>query len=112
MRILVCAFLIIFISGCASVKDSYVFDGSSAESTRQGISEVNQNLNQRERQEFVVALLAIQLSEVKTAYEVVINPKLVSELNYGMLGEHIDGLNYYEILEYSESLPNQATITR
>lgn len=112
MKAFICALMIVFISGCASVKGSYVIDGSSAESTKQGIAEVNRTLKPIEQQKLIIALLQIQLAEVTTAAEVVDNPELVSQLNYALIGEHIDGLSYYEVLAYSETLPNQAKIIR
>jgi hypothetical protein len=45
----------------------------------------------------MMALLAIQFSEVSSAYEILGNPSMSGKMNYLFIGKKIDGLNYYGV---------------
>ena len=101
--------LVIAISGCATTKQDYIFDGSSPESTSEGVSKVMKKLKGQKKADFLIALMRIQFSDVNSAIEVVGNPSLMST-NYENIGKKIDGLNYYQVLELASKSQTKASI--
>ena len=99
MKHIVFAFFITIVAGCASTKSEYVFDGSTVESTKQGVLAVSKRLKPAQRLEFLMALMAIQFSDVTSVYDILGDPTMTDEINYFIIGKKIDGLNYYEVLE-------------
>ncbi|GAA6186172.1 DUF6694 family lipoprotein [Aliiglaciecola sp. NS0011-25] len=110
MKHIFCAVLIIIVSGCASIKRDYVFDGSTIESTKQGILYVSKRLKRAEEVEFLMALMAIQFSDVKSFYDIEGDPTMTNEINYFIIGKKIDGLNYNEVLELAKSSPTKVRL--
>ncbi len=110
MKYLLFALLITFLTGCASTKRDYVFDGSTVETTKQGVSHVIKRLKPAEQSEFLMALVAIQFSDVTSVYDILGNPTMTGEMNYFIVGKKIDGLNYYQVLELAKSSPTKAIV--
>ena len=89
--------------------DELVVDGSSAASTKSSLAKMQKGFSRDEKMVFNVALLQIQLSDVKSASEA-IEQNLVNSLIYKLLGPKIDGLNYEEIMELAKNSPTKASI--
>ena len=66
MKNLLVVVIILILSACASTKKDFVFDGSTIESTKQGISKVSKRLKPMQQIEFMMALMAIQFSDVSS----------------------------------------------
>lgn len=111
MKYIFFALLITILSGCASTKGNYVFDGSTAESTKQGVSDVTQRLKPAEQIEFLAALLAIQFSDVTSFSDISGDPTMTNEINYFIIGKKIDGLTYYEVLALAKSSPTKVNVS-
>ncbi|GMM84473.1 hypothetical protein [Pseudoalteromonas sp. MTN2-4] len=109
MKNLLIIITILLFSACASIKKDFVFDGSTIESTQDGISEVIKRLKPAEKIEFTMALLAIQFSDVKSVYEVIDDPTMINEMNYFIIGKKIDGLNYYGVLDLAKTSPTKVS---
>lgn len=103
--------IITILSGCASTKTDYIFDGSTAESTKQGISDVIKRLKPKEKLKFSMALMAIQFSDVHSVYEILGDPTMTDEINYFIIGKKINGLNYYGVLDLAESSPTKVSVS-
>ena len=82
MKHLLLALLITLVAGCASTKRDYVFDGSTAESTELGVSAVRKRLKPAEQLEFLMALIAIQFSDVTSIKDIAGDPTMTEEINY------------------------------
>ncbi|EGM78568.1 hypothetical protein Rhein_1344 [Rheinheimera sp. A13L] len=111
MKHIVFAFFITLVAGCASTKSDYVFDGSTVESTKQGVSDVTKRLKPSEQLAFLKALMAIQFSDVRSVYDILDDPTMTDEMNYFIIGKKIDGLNYYEVLELAKSSPTKVSVS-
>jgi hypothetical protein len=105
------ALFITIVAGCASTKRDYVFDGSTVETTKQGVSDVTKRLKPSEQLEFLMALMAIQFSDVTSVYDILGDPTMTDEMNYFIIGKKIDGLNYYEVLELAKSSPTKVSVS-
>ncbi|MBZ9611277.1 DUF6694 family lipoprotein [Rheinheimera maricola] len=110
MKHLLLALLITLVAGCASTKRDYVFDGSSAESTQLGVSAVRKRLKPAEQLEFLMALMAIQFSDVTSIKDIAGDPTMTDEINYFIIGKKINGLNYYQVLELAKSSPTKVSV--
>lgn len=107
MRILTLMFLACSITACASTKNDFKFDGSSIQSTQASIQSLQDQLSKNEQKEFMMALLAISLSETN-GYEFIANAKKNGyQLNLADIGTKINGLSYKEILALAESSPTK-----
>lgn len=111
MKNLIFVLIICFLSACASTKKDFVFDGSSVESTKQGISKVSKRLKVDEQVEFLMALMAIQYSDVSSVSEILGDPTMTDEINYFVIGKKIDGLNYYDVLELAKVSQTKVSIS-
>lgn len=98
--------------GCASAKTTYVFDGSTAKSTEQGVDYMSKRLKPAQHIEFLMALLAIQFSDVKSAYDVIDDPTMINQFNYAVIGKKIHGLTYNEVLALAKTSPTKVTATQ
>jgi hypothetical protein len=96
--------------GCASAKTAYVFDGSTAKSTEQGVVYMSKRLKPEQHIEFLVALLAIQFSDVKSAYDVIDDPTMINQFNYALIGKKIHGLTYNEVLALAKTSPTKVSV--
>ena len=106
MKSIAALLIVISLIGCASTKKDYIFDGSTEASTKAGIERVMKRLNEDEKVEFLMALLAVQFSNVKSVYELIGNQEMM-KTNYSLIGEKIDGLNYYQVIELSKQSPTK-----
>ncbi|MCP8899681.1 DUF6694 family lipoprotein [Gilvimarinus xylanilyticus] len=106
MKRLLFILLFICVAGCATSKPNFVFDGSTAESTKAGIATVMKRLDRAEKIKFGTALVTIQFSDINTVYEVANNPTM-QQFNYALIGRKIDGLTYDQVLELAKQSPNQ-----
>lgn len=110
MKNLLIVVMVSILSACASIKKDFVFDGSTIESTQDGISKVIKRLKPAEQIEFMMALMAIQFSDVKSVYDVIDDPTMMNEMNYFIIGRKIDGLNYYGVLDLAKTSPTKVSI--
>ncbi|MCF6436247.1 DUF6694 family lipoprotein [Pseudoalteromonas sp. MMG022] len=110
MKNLLIVITVLLFSACASIKKDFVFDGSTIESTQDGISKVAKRLKAAEQIEFMMALMAIQFSDVKSVNDVIDDPTMINELNYFIIGKKIDGLNYYGVLDLAKISPTKVSI--
>jgi hypothetical protein len=111
MKNLLLILIVCFLSACASTKKDFVFNGSTVESTKQGISKISKRLKANEQVEFLMALMAIQFSDVSSVTEILGDPTMTNEVNYFIIGKKIDGLNYYGVLELAKSLQTKVSIS-
>ncbi|WP_286342332.1 DUF6694 family lipoprotein [Ferrimonas sp. YFM] len=112
MKNLIVVTLITLCVGCSSIKDDFVFDGSTEASTQAGIVKVMKRLRPKDRLEFMTALMAIQFYDVKSASEVVDDPTMVNEMNYFIIGKKIDGLNYQQVIELAKTSPTKVEVIK
>jgi hypothetical protein len=110
MKNLLIVVIILILSACASTKKYFLFDGSTIESTQHGISKVSKRLKPMQQIEFMMALIAIQFSDVKSVYDVIGDPTMNNEMNYFIIGKKIDGLNYYDVLDLAKSSPTKVSV--
>jgi hypothetical protein len=111
MKNLLVVVIIYILSACVSTKDDFVFDGSTIESTKQGISKVSKRLKPKQQIEFMMALMAIQFSDVRSATEIIGDPTMTNEVNYFIIGKKIDGLNYYGVIDLAKSSPTKVSVS-
>lgn len=98
--------------GCASAKNAYVFDGSTAKSTEQGVVYMSKRLKPAQHIEFLMALLAIQFSDVNSAYDVIDDPTMINQFNYAVIGKKIHGLTYTEVLALAKTSPTKVSVAQ
>lgn len=98
--------LAVSLAACANTKAEFKVDGSSAASTEKSLQKISRSLNDKQRVEFTIALLQIQLSETKSVMDLLNNQSLQST-NYQFLATKLDGLTYAEILELAKQSPTQ-----
>ncbi|WP_394194019.1 DUF6694 family lipoprotein [Pseudoalteromonas atlantica] len=110
MKNLLVVVIILILSACASTKKDFVFDGSTIESTKQGISKVSKRLKPMQQIEFMMALMAIQFSDVSSVNEIIGDPTMTNEMNYYIIGKKIDGLNYYGVLDLAKSSQTKVSL--
>lgn len=107
MKRLTAFILMVMLAGlvaCSNVDRNFVVDGSNAESTQLSIEIIQEGLSSRQREEFVLALLVLQLSSINTAVDILMKPELAEGVHYETLGPLIDGLTYDEILAKAETV--------
>lgn len=98
--------------GCASTKNAYVFDGTTAKSTEQGVVYMSKRLKPAQHIEFLIALLAIQFSDVNSAYDVIDDPTMINQFNYEVIGKKIHGLTYTEVLALAKTSPTKVSVAQ
>lgn len=98
--------------GCASTKNAYVFDGTTAKSTEQGVVYITKSLKPEQHIEFLMALLAIQFSDVNSAYDVIDDPTMINQFNYAVIGKKIHGLTYTEVLALAKTSPTKVSVAQ
>lgn len=111
MKKLLCVVIVCFLSACASTKNDFVFDGSTVESTQQGISTVLKRLKPNERLKFLMALMAIQFSDVNSITEIIGDSTMTDEVNYFIIGKKINALNYYDVLALAKTSQTKVSIS-
>jgi len=99
-----------FLSGCSTTdKNALTIDGSSPHATNQSLAAMQNALSTSERQEFILAILAINLSDV-SGYEFLEEiSKGNKNINFSRLGPKIDGLNYQQIMVLAEKSPTKVS---
>ena len=107
-KILVLLYMVLAF-GCASAKNSYVFDGTTAKSTEQGVVYMSKRLKPEQHIEFLTALMAIQFYDVHSALEVIDDPTMINQFNYAVIGKKIHGLTYNEVLALAKTSPTKVT---
>ena len=110
MKILLFVLSLTLLSACANTKRDFVFDGSSAQSTKQSVATINKRLSTDKQFEFTMALIAIQYSEINSVHEIIGDPEMMKGMNYRIIGQKIDGLNYFEVLKLAESSPSKVSL--
>lgn len=98
--------------GCASAKNSFVFDGTTAKSTEQGVVYMSKRFKPAQHIEFLIALLAIQFSDVNSAYDVIDDPTMINQFNYAVIGKKIHGLTYTEVLALAKTSPTKVSVAQ
>ena len=109
MRLLVLSIAFVTLLGCASIREDFVFNGSSEESIQSDINYILKTLPNRERIEFVAALLAIQFSDVHSGFDLLGDPALES-INYHILSKKMDGLTYNQVMVLAASSPTKVSV--
>lgn len=97
MKTLTAFLLAATLAACANTKAEFRVDGSSAASTEQSVLKINRVLTERQRIEFAMALMQIQLSEMESVYDL-LNNKSLQSTNYAYLATKINGMTYQEII--------------
>lgn len=103
---------VVLVFGCASTKTTYVFDGTTAKSTEQGVVYMSKRLKPEQHIEFLMALLAIQFSDVKSAYDVIDDPSMINQFNYALIGKKIHGFTYNEVLALAKTSPTKVSVAQ
>lgn len=101
MKKLIPFLLVATLAACANTKADFRVDGSSATSTEKSVGKINRALSDQQRLEFAVALMRIQLSEMKTVVDFLQNNSLHST-NYSFLANKINGMTYQEIMDLAQ----------
>ncbi|GGW74879.1 DUF6694 family lipoprotein [Alteromonas halophila] len=109
MKTLFLVLTLLLTIGCTSVPDTFVFNGDSRQSIQNDIKYILKKLPRSEKQEFVVALVAIQFSDVNSVYDMVGDPAM-SGINFDILSKKLDGLTYAEVLELASASKNKVKI--
>lgn len=97
MKSVIAFLLVAVLTSCANTKAEFRVDGSSAASTEQSVAKINRALNERQRIEFAMALMQIQLSEMESVYDL-LKSKSLQSTNYTYLANKINGMTYHEII--------------
>ncbi|KGK01569.1 DUF6694 family lipoprotein [Thalassotalea sp. ND16A] len=111
MRLIKIFLLVLMFSGCASTTPDYVFDGSSAESTQQGVNYLSSQLSSTEQKKFLSALFQIHFYDTLTSTEALNNPELNKPLNFEVIGKKIDGMTYKEVLVFAKTSPTKVSVS-
>lgn len=111
MRLIKICFLVLIFAGCTSKTSDYVFDGSSAESTQQGVNYISSQLSSTEQKVLLSALFQIHFYDTLTITEALGNPKLNESLNFEVIGKKIDGMTYKEVLAFAKTSPTKASVS-
>ncbi|MFN6264437.1 MAG: DUF6694 family lipoprotein [Chromatiaceae bacterium] len=101
MKKLILFLLVATLAACANTKADFRVDGSSATSTEKSVVKINRALNERQRLEFAVALMRIQLSDMNSVIDL-LNNKSLQSTNYAYLATKINGLTYQEIMDLAQ----------
>ncbi|MGX9463592.1 DUF6694 family lipoprotein [Shewanella sp. A14] len=97
MRSLFFMLLLMSLIGCASIKDTYVFNGETSETIQADITHVLKQLPRRDKSQFIMALLAIQFSDVNGVSDLIGDPAM-DGMNYDILSKKLDGLTYVQVI--------------
>jgi len=111
MKHLLLVLVMTILCACASTKNDFLIDGSTVDSTQQGINKVNKRLKPQEQMQFLMALMAIQFSDVNSVHDILGDPTMMNEMNYFIIGKKIDGLNYYGVLDLAKSSKTKISVS-
>ena len=109
MKKFVLALALLISFGCTSVPDNFVFNGNSSKSIQSDINTLLKKLPRNKKQEFLMALLAIQFSDVNSVYDMIGDPAM-SGMNYDILSKKLDGLTYGEVIELAATSKTQVEV--
>ena len=84
-----------------------VFDGSNAATSKASIHAMQAGRSQQQVGEFLVAMLRIQLEDVRSGYELKADD---GRLEPAAFGRKVDGLTREQILERADRSPTKAAI--
>ncbi len=101
MKKLIPFLLVATLAACANTKADFRVDGSSATSTEKSVMKINRALSERQRLEFALALMRIQLSDMNSVIDL-LNNKSLQSTNYAHLATKINGLTYQEIMDLAQ----------
>lgn len=110
MKNLFLALSLLFLISCTSVPDTFVFDGDSSQSIEVDINYVFNKLPRSKKQEFLIALLAIQFSDVNSVFDMLGDPAMEG-MNYDILSKKLDGLTYAEMIKLASASKNKVKIS-
>jgi hypothetical protein len=102
MKKLIPFLLVATLAACANTKADFRVDGSSATSTEKSVVKINRALNERQRLEFALALMQIQLSDMNSAFDLLSN-KSLQFTNYPDFATKINGMTYQEIMDLAQN---------
>jgi hypothetical protein len=94
------------LAACANTKADFKVDGSNAVTTEKSIIKINRVLTDKQRVEFALALMQIQLSEMKSVFDLLSNQSMQST-NYAYLATKINGMTYQEIMDLAKQSPTR-----
>ncbi len=108
MKNIIIAIVLTGLMACSTTPNTIVFDGSSAESTQQDVIRLMAQLNSHDKQEFVMVLLAIQLAEFDTPLAALNHSDRNGQMDFGLIGQKINGLDFEQVLELAHSKSDKA----
>ena len=111
MRSIFLAIALLLSVGCASVSDTFVFNGDSSQTIQKDISYLYKKLPRDKKQQMLVALLAIQFSDVNSVYDMLGDPAM-ERMNYDILSKKLDGLTYAQMLELASTSKTKVVVSR
>ncbi|HLX69135.1 MAG TPA: hypothetical protein VKV04_05855 [Verrucomicrobiae bacterium] len=104
--VIVCLLSCLLLS-CASTPSelqSFRFDGSTEQTTKDSNTEIMKHLSNRGRAEYLAALARIQI------YDRDQRRKTDPNARPGPLGRKLDGMTYQQIMDYSRQFPDNVKI--
>ncbi|NMH64147.1 hypothetical protein [Shewanella salipaludis] len=97
--------------GCASVSDTFVLNGNSSQTIQKDINYLFKKLSKNKKQQFAMALLAIQFSDVNSVYDMLGDPAMEG-MNYDILSKKLDGLTYAQVIELASASKTKVSISK
>jgi len=85
-------------------QDGFIFDGATDETSKASIDAMQAGRSTAENREFLVAMLLIQLEDIRSAYEAMKNE---DHLEPAAFGRKVDGLTREQILERAAKSPTK-----
>ena len=104
--IIVCllSYLLLSCASTPSALQSFRFDGSTEQTTKDSNTEIMDHLSNRGKAEYLAALVRIQ------SYDEEQRRKTDPAAKPGPLGKKIDGMTYQQIMDYSHQFPDNVKI--
>jgi hypothetical protein len=107
IKYIVVCLLSCLLVGCAttpSALQSFRFDGSTEQTTKDSNTEILKHLSNRDGGEYLAALARIQI------YDREQRRKTDPDAKPGPLGKKIDGMTYQQIMDYSRQFPDTVKV--
>lgn len=104
--IIVCLLCCLFFScaGTPAALQSFRFDGSTEQTTKESNTEIMRHLSNRGCADYLAALVRIQ------SYDQDQRRKSDPSAKPGPLGKKIDGMTYQQIMDYSRQFPDNVQV--
>lgn len=99
--------LTLLLSGCASIEDDFVFNGSSPSAIESDIHHVMNCLSRKEKKAFIQAVYAIQKDNSDTLSRLLADPTF-SSADFVHLSKKMHGMTYAQVLAYVKSQPSDS----